>query len=531
MSAVQLKRLSVRFLAMLPLAIFSVVGAQESTPPELKEYPDEPAWVHELPPKLTDRIWHARPAPATAKVQPLKGVRVVDYGGEIVRRHDDNKTGQPTFMAHLGMGLIRGVDVGDGSGKTNGRIQYRPFSMDIPFSGRPPAYDIESNNAVFYGGAVVFLAGEKGGLFEEFGINTAEGKNWTFIVQDSAIRSLMDGMLLWKKENFRYGGDGHRVSFDETSKIGLHVKRYMWRMDELRYVVQDGEQFYISEYNCGTVAAQQFFQGKGDTSNPAASGLGPHTLGEGGGVVFGMKPTETRWARYAPKAPYHIAFDQKKAKYEKHTFTDVRSVGFYVAKNTWEPKAMAIKWYAFEMLGTVHRPLRPSETLDTAEVKGRRDPKGKAIPAFHISKCEIPYVLFQRVRRWAVSPQYAFDEFYPYLTNNDGDMGSMDYGPDGKLLEHGSEEPVAAAQSMCAEYEQGRDVHPEGVREVGRRRISTADLRRMAGCGRRIKPAACIGVDRLQRGRDHARCRQEQAQRSGHLRHVRQRVGIRLGRR
>jgi formylglycine-generating enzyme required for sulfatase activity/outer membrane protein assembly factor BamB len=466
MKVLGLKRLPVLLFIAVHCGTVWLAGAQESSPPRPERYFDEPAWVHDRPPKLADRIWHAKPAPAGVTAQPLKGVRVVDYGDEVVRRCDQDKAGIQTFGMfgrRRGMNMLRGVDV-DGSGRKNGRIQYREFSMDVPFSGRPPAYDIEANSAVFYGGAVVFLAGEKGGEFEEFGLNVVEGKNWTFIVHDSAIRSRMYGMVLWKKEDFRYGGDESRVSFDETSRIGLHVMRFFWRMEDIRYVVQDGEQLYISEYNCGTVEAQQLHDGKGDPDNPTAVGLSRHTVATGGGLVLGMSPNESRWARYDPKPPYHIDFAQDKAKYEKHTFNDVRAVGFYISKHTWEPKAMAIKWYGFEVLGTVHRKPRPSETLDTAFVSGGKDAEGKAIPAFYISKCEIPYALFHRVRRWAVAPQYVFDEFYPYVTINDGDMGSMDYGPGGRLKQHTSEEPVTDLTwldamlwcNMLSEYE-GRE--------------------------------------------------------------------------
>ena len=54
--------------------------------------------------------------------------------------------------------------------------------------------------------------------------------------------------------------------------------------------------------------------------------------------MFGLSHNETLWSRYEPKAPYHIDFDQDKAVYEKHAFNDVRAVGFYIAKNKWEPK-------------------------------------------------------------------------------------------------------------------------------------------------------------------------------------------------
>ena len=447
-------------LLALAIGAPAPAGAQELTPPKPRPYVDEPAWVHDRPPKLTDRIWHAKPAPAGMKPQPLKRVRIVDLGDNIVRRHDHGKTGQGAFGSHLGTAVLSGVDV-DGDGTETDFIKYREFSMDIPFCGRPPAYDIEANSAVFYGGATGFFTEKRGGL-EEFGINTSEGKNWTFITPDSAGRHRAYGVWLWKKEDFRYGGDEHRVSFDETSLIGLHVMRFFWRLQDARYVAKDGDRFYISEYNFGTVEAQTFWREKG--KDPAEYGLGPHTQGTGGGAVFGMDPTQTRWARYEPKAPYHIMFDAGKAAFEEHAFRDVQAVGFYVAKNRWVEEGMAIKWYAFEVLGTVHRPPRPSETLDTALVGGLKDAGGKAIPAFHMSKCEIPYVLFQRVRRWAVAPQFAFDEFYPYVTINDGDMGSMDYGPGGELMEHGADEPVTDLTwldavlwcNMLSEYE-GRE--------------------------------------------------------------------------
>ena len=70
-----------------------------------------------------------------------------------------------------------------------------------------------------------------------------------------------------------------------------------------------------------------------DKGDPKSYGLSEHTVGTGGGVVIGMKPSETRWAIYNPKAPYDIKFDAKKAEFKKHTFTDVSAAGFFVAKD------------------------------------------------------------------------------------------------------------------------------------------------------------------------------------------------------
>jgi len=174
-----------------------LASAQEVTPAQPKLYFDEPTWVHERPPKLTGRVWHAKTAPPGAKVQPLRRVRVVDLGGNIVRRHEDAKTGQGAFSSHLGMATVSGVDV-NGNGEKSEFIRYRQFSLDVPFCGRGAAYDIEAASTIFYGGATGYFPDERGKI-EEFGINTSEGKNWTFITPDGAGAHCMYGVWLWKK--------------------------------------------------------------------------------------------------------------------------------------------------------------------------------------------------------------------------------------------------------------------------------------------------------------------------------------------
>ncbi len=265
------------------------------------------------------------------------------------------------------------------------------------------------------------------------------------------------------------------MSLDGTSRIGLHVKRYWGGMDEARYVIRDGDSYYISEYNFGGAAALRFYvenaKGRADHKapkvDPTESGLSRHTESGGGGVTFGIDPTETRWVRYDPKAPYDIVFASEDVVYEKHEFSDVQVAGFYIAQHKWTLDACAAKWYGFEVWGTVHRPERPSENLAMSHVSGAKcqvSGQEVQIPAFYTSRCEIPYVLYQKIRRWGVAPQYVFDDYYPYITDNDGDMGSMDYGPGGKLLSHGPDEPVTDITwldavvwcNMLSEYE-GRE--------------------------------------------------------------------------
>ncbi len=422
--------------------------------PKPKKPVDEPAWVHDKLGDLSGRVWHAKPAVTGTPLTTVQGVRVVDFGDENMFRHEDKKTGQAALASHLGITRISGMDV-DGDGVKQEYINYREFNVDVPFNGRPPSYDIEANSAIFYGGSTIFAEKEESGP-EEFGINSGEGKNWSYITPDNMGKHSAFAICLWKKEDFRYGGDEHRVSLDETSRFGLHVMRFFWRVTDGRYVVKDGDQYYISEYNWGSLDAQKYWSDV-KKYNPVELGLSKHTQGSNG-VVYGMSPTETKWAPYNPHAPYHIDFQPEKAMFEKRTFNDVQELGFYFGKNNFENVGMAIKWYAFEVLATVHRPERPSETLDMAEIQI------DDASTFYISKTEIPYVLFKRVRRWAVAPQFAFDQFYPFVTENDGDMGSMDYGPDGVLQEHGANEPVTDITwldamlwcNMLSEYE-GRE--------------------------------------------------------------------------
>ena len=72
-------------VAVLVVAMGSALGyGQESLPDKLRLIPDEPAWVEDKLPKLDDRIWHAKPADPEEKLQPLKRVRVVDYGDNYI---------------------------------------------------------------------------------------------------------------------------------------------------------------------------------------------------------------------------------------------------------------------------------------------------------------------------------------------------------------------------------------------------------------------------------------------------------------
>ena len=401
-------------------------------------------------------VWQAPPAPAGAPIEPVRHVRVVDYGDDFIWH-----TGGGYFRGGYrgppeGRGLIRDVDV-DGDGTAEGDcIAYLTFSMDDPLNPPEPWWDSEGSNAVFYGGVTGFFPrnNNKSG-FSELMANvheTPDGDNITMMVHGTREPHRVYGLWLWKKEDFLKGGDRRRVSLDDTSRIGLHVMRSWTAMDEARFVLRDADQLYISEYNFGDEEAQKLYR---DSR---------------GGKFFSVSPAETRWAEYDPKAPYHIVFESQKAEYRKRRFNDVQVAGYYIARHKWGTANVGAKMYAFELFGTVHRPKRPGETLDMVEIRGQvSGVRGREVetPPFYISKCEIPYALWHRVRRPAVAQMYGDEDYYPYITDRDGDMGSMDLltsvasAEHGAHLEHGAGEPVTditwldavAWCNMLSEYE------------------------------------------------------------------------------
>jgi hypothetical protein len=162
-------------------------------------------------------------------------------------------------------------------------------------------------------------------------------------------------------------------------------------VEGVRFVVRDGAQFYVSE---------AVFQGAGQK------------YGGTDGKQHVLCPLRTKWAKYQPRAPYHIEFDPK-TPFAPHTFEDVTAVGFYAFKDTLIPSYFGFK---------------PDAAKD--------------IPPFYISTTEVPYLLWKKVFRLARSNTFVRDP-RGFIFDCDGDMGSMRLpGPDGKLLRHSPEEPV-----------------------------------------------------------------------------------------
>jgi outer membrane protein assembly factor BamB/formylglycine-generating enzyme required for sulfatase activity len=361
-------------------------------------------------------------------VKPAR-VRIVDFGHDFLRDGD----GRPLYQFHVHRwGLVKNeatglynvgkrveldltVDV-DGDGKTDDDVvAYHEFSLTRPFSPDAPWYDSLAGTPRWYGGAALYQANRRETGFSEDGVNHEHDgpmylprDNWALFHEtyefDAPYKAA--AVWIWKKQDFMNGGADYRVSFDDKSESALYLQRYFMGVEGVRFVIQDGDQFYVSE---------AIFRGAGQKR------------GSGNGKQHVLCPSATKWAKYYPKAPHDIWFDAKQAQFDQRDFQDVRAVGFYVFKDRLISSYFGYKWYAFEVDAVVHRPARPSETLEMSKT-----PQG-----FYITTGPVPYLIWKNVFRLARSNTFVRDP-RGFIFDRDGDMGGMDSDD----AAHSPQEPV-----------------------------------------------------------------------------------------
>jgi len=384
------------------------------------------------------QVWEPKAPPADAPTRPYR-CRIVSYADDMAKspsaypwtrmRHTDLPFATVQRMPeHYPFEFFSGVlDVeGDGQ-KDDDYVASLPFSLEEPLSapnwprsGMLP----ERNNGTFYGGMSWYVANavpKTHSFLAEIGINPDhQGPFWDDRAEDHPLQGHSDAdkpdsvhrhylVFLWKKQDFLNGGDANRVTFDETSRIATLLARYWYGYDDVRFVVQDGQQLYICEQE---------------------QDLPEKNFGWTNGRVFQVRPTQTRWARYDPEG-WRLDFDPGTARFEDHEFKDVQAVGWYIAKNNLDKGTSHTKYYATEVDAVVDRPGRPSEHIDMAQVAAVDE-----VPAFFMSTCEVPYSFWKKVFRYGDSPIYALEPRYNFLKH--GDMGSMRFGD----TAHQQEEPV-----------------------------------------------------------------------------------------
>jgi glucose/arabinose dehydrogenase len=208
----------------------------------------------------------------------------------------------------------------DRDGSSDDTLAYVPYSASEPMSPNP-----SGGNA--YGSSYATKTSHKfygGILFRRY--NGDFGSKWAEIWERGAVDRIYqsadapsDGVafLFWKKADFLNGATG-TVRFDATSKLevlnisgadGVVANNY----GQVRFVVQDGTQFYISE-SYGSPNQTSF------------------TL---------TNPNAQRWAVYNPRAPYVLQL-RKVPTFTTRTFNDVQAVGIYHStRNATDPNRRA----------------------------------------------------------------------------------------------------------------------------------------------------------------------------------------------
>lgn len=334
--------------------------------------------------------------------QPLApNVRIVDNGADVGSGYYRNTSSTASSVA---------VDV-DGDGQTSDdSLAYWKFSFSEPMNPKGIHYDEEASNAIFYGGITGWFASPGKTLIEGL-LNENHERRDDFnmmIANTPQVPNRICGLWFWVKNDFLNGGSQYTVSFDQNSLLAPHISRYFNGLDSGRWVVREGTQFFVSEKTFGQYQAE----------NGRASPL--HT-------TYQLQPLATRWAPFNPQEPYLTPFDAANAVWEQPPFQNVTAVGMYIYRDTLSNEDVGLKWNSYEAYAVVQRPAAPAYHADMVTVPaGQFD--GAAMPSFDILRTEVPYTLWKRVWKWAVSNQYCLDLSPGYTFNRDGDMGSMDAG-------------------------------------------------------------------------------------------------------
>jgi outer membrane protein assembly factor BamB/formylglycine-generating enzyme required for sulfatase activity len=365
-----------------------------------------------LPPiALADpRPWEPPAPPADAPLRPAPA-RVVDYGDDYVHYRSDQfifrgntPDGRPILR------LTPGLDL-DGDGADDDSLSFVPFTLDyptIPMPGNPLHWDWDregTNHRIFISRTATLLDAVENVITESGGPNQdhsmgADDLNmmgWTRIKKNARFRTV--GLWLWTKPDFLAGGDRYPVSVGPDARFALHAPRYWPEGDAalLRFVVRDGDRFFISE----------------------------KTFAGGWGKTHLLRAGDSRWAPYTPRPPHHIDFDPDAATFKDRTFDDVRAAGYWIG--TGWLSGFGVKLGAFELDALVHRPPTPSLTLSLRPVPAGTvpTPDGPApVPAFFIAACETPWTVWQKTVRRAVSNCYAQQPGYYF--DSDGRPASAE---------------------------------------------------------------------------------------------------------
>ena len=350
------------------------------------------------------------------------------------------------FGAKLGSGWPRGVipqyfdphidRTGDGT-LTNDFVSAYPFSLDVPFT--PPGLDFDTNvnSAIFYGGMTLYTVADEGPrplteghlnqnheFKDDFNLMTLPGPRTNVV--SGEVEELLEayGVWIWTKEHFYNDGADHVVTFDADSYIAVDITRYWGGINAGRWLVRDGDQFYLSEETFAGETNQYYV---GMSADPGQHGSGNNPVFR---RTHTLNPGDSRWAPYDPVPdpayPYEIDFDVSSAVFDDHVFTNVTAVGWFAERYLSRPypvspaltldEPISLKWGAFRVQAVVDAPFAPSSNMDMSDIGD-----------VYLADEPVSYDLWRKMFRFGQRRQHVRDELgiSTYVFERDGSMGMM----------------------------------------------------------------------------------------------------------
>jgi hypothetical protein len=185
----------------------------------------------------------------------------------------------------------------------------------------------------FYGGVWSEVTGATGSpTFDGASVvnDNTLGDAFDLRAQNNAPRAgNLHMVLFFDKGDFFAGGSSvtNKVVFDSASSLSFGTFSKFENLGDVRWLVRDGGQFYVSQELVANTTA--------------------------GKVLTGAEIAAINWAAYNPAAAFNMNFDQSAAVFAPHTFADVTAFGFIVDKDVLNSTRQWITYRGFQAVASV----------------------------------------------------------------------------------------------------------------------------------------------------------------------------------
>ena len=273
-----MKKFEIILSILMAMATLTVFAGKHTLPDPAKELA-KISWLKNTARK-TNQLWRTKyDSSLPERAYPA---RIIAYAGKWTRHNYGGHGGLGSdcgwrYAAGPLVPKISGEKIGyfisdqydiDGDGDKKDDFVYTlPHSMDVPHSIPDwPAANVfpERLSSTFYGGTTFYCGNNSPDKMKNFsgemGINADHSCFFDGRAEDHPINGQRNNKIagsflkhyvtmIWKKDDFlNTDGGKFRVSFDDTSRLATFCTRgYWYGWNDVRYIVRNGDQFYISE--------------------------------------------------------------------------------------------------------------------------------------------------------------------------------------------------------------------------------------------------------------------------------------------